>query len=85
MEESVNGGRLHHQLAPMRIDSEAHVPKYILDYLEKVGHVVNVSPEGTGFAALTAIGVRNGAPEPFYDYRRVGSTATVQARNKMSH
>ncbi|TMW45994.1 hypothetical protein DOY81_008925, partial [Sarcophaga bullata] len=35
MEESVNGGRLHHQLAPMRIDSEAQVPKYIRNLFGK--------------------------------------------------
>ena len=85
MEESVNGGRLHHQLAPMRIDSEARLPKYIRNYLAKVGHVVSVSPKRSGFAVLTAIGVRNGAPEPIYDYRRVGSTATIKTGNKMPH
>lgn len=85
IEESVNGGRLHHQLAPMHIDTEAQVPIHIRAYLEKIGHVINVSPEGSGFAALTAIGVRTGSPKPIYDHRRVGSTATVQARNKMSH
>lgn len=85
MQQSVNDGRLHHQLAPMRIDAEAEVPINIRSYLVKVGHNLNVSPEGSGFAALTAIGVRNGIPEPFYDRRRVGSTATIQARNKMYH
>ncbi|XP_065365119.1 glutathione hydrolase 1 proenzyme [Calliphora vicina] len=85
MEQSVNDGRLHHQLAPMRIDAELEVPINVRNYLAKVGHNLNISPEGSSFAAVTAIGVRTGVPEPFYDRRRVGSTATIQARNKMNH
>ncbi|XP_073832370.1 gamma-glutamyl transpeptidase [Musca autumnalis] len=85
MDQAVNDGRLHHQLAPMLIDAESEVPVEIRNYLSKVGHVVSVSPEGSGFAALTAIGVRTGVPEPYFDRRRVGSTATIQARNKMQH
>uniref|UniRef100_A0A1I8P187 Gamma-glutamyltransferase n=2 Tax=Stomoxys calcitrans TaxID=35570 RepID=A0A1I8P187_STOCA len=85
LEESVNDWRLHHQLVPMRVDAEAEVPIDIRDYLSKAGHVLNVSPEGSGFAALTAIGVRTGVPEPFYDRRRVGSTITIFAVNKMQH
>lgn len=83
--QAVNDGRLHHQLAPMYVESEGEVSTAIRDYLTKVGHDVRVSAEGTGFAALTAIGVRNGVPEPFFDRRRLGSTATVQATNKMQH
>lgn len=85
MDEAVNDGRLHHQLAPMVIDAESEVPVDVRDYLTKVGHVLNVSPEGSGFAALTAIGVRTGVPEPYFDRRRVGSTATIQATNKMQY
>lgn len=85
MEQTINDGRLHHQLAPMRIEAEAEVPKNLRDYLTKVGHNLFIAPEGSGFAAVTAIGVRTGIPEPFFDRRRVGSTATVQARNKMNY
>uniref|UniRef100_T1PAS5 Gamma-glutamyltranspeptidase n=1 Tax=Musca domestica TaxID=7370 RepID=T1PAS5_MUSDO len=85
LNEAVNDGRLHHQLAPMRIDAESEVPVEIRNYLNKVGHSMQVSPEGSGFAALTAIGVRTGVPEPYFDRRRVGSTATIQAKNKMQH
>lgn len=84
MHQAVNDGRMHHQLAPMVVDAEAEVPESVRNYLTKVGHVVRVS-DGGGFAAVTAIGVRTGVPEPFYDRRRVGSTATVHARNKMQH
>ncbi|TMW52364.1 hypothetical protein DOY81_002531 [Sarcophaga bullata] len=81
LQEAINCGRMHHQLAPMRVEAEDHVPAYIRDYLDKVGHVMRVSPKGKGFAAVTAIGVENGVPEPKYDQRRVGSTATVHRNN----
>ncbi|XP_023296132.2 scoloptoxin SSD14 [Lucilia cuprina] len=85
MHQSINDGRLHHQLAPMRIDAEIEVPINVRNYLTKVGHNLSILPAGSGFAAVTAIGVRTGVPEPFYDRRRVGSTATIQSRNKMNH
>ncbi|XP_036344013.1 scoloptoxin SSD20-like, partial [Rhagoletis pomonella] len=85
LSESVNGGRLHHQLAPMQVDFETEVDAPIKEYLSTVGHVLNELASGSGFAAVTAIGVRDGTPEPFFDRRRVGSTSTVTLRNKMQH
>lgn len=81
MDAAVNGGRIHHQLAPMLIDVEPTVPENIRHYLQKVGHKIKITAKGTGFAALTAIGVRYGIPEPQYDYRRVGSYAVVEAKS----
>lgn len=83
MDAAVNDGRIHHQLAPMVLSVEPTVPKNIRDYLEKVGHEIIITDKGTGFAALTAIGVRYGIPEPQYDYRRVGSYAVVQSKSKV--
>lgn len=85
LSESINGGRLHHQLAPMQIDIEPAVSTSIREYLSKVGHILNELEEGSGFAAVTAIGVRDGVPEPFFDRRRVGSVSTLTLRNKMIH
>ncbi|XP_053951129.1 scoloptoxin SSD14 [Anastrepha ludens] len=85
LSESINGGRLHHQLAPMQVDFESAVSTSIREYLSKVGHILNELEEGTGFAAVTAIGMRDGVPEPFFDRRRVGSVSTLTLRNKMIH
>lgn len=78
LKESINGGRLHHQLTPMLVEAEGKVPVNVRNYLEKVGHNVEIFVS-SGFAAVTAIGMRNGFPEPIYDRRRIGSTATVLA------
>uniref|UniRef100_A0A1B0GEJ3 Uncharacterized protein n=1 Tax=Glossina morsitans morsitans TaxID=37546 RepID=A0A1B0GEJ3_GLOMM len=80
LHQAVNDGRLHHQLAPMKVIIESKVPDKIVKYLKSVGHEVETSPEGTGFAALTAIGMRSSIPEPYYDSRRVGSTAVLKKK-----
>ncbi|XP_067634557.1 scoloptoxin SSD14-like isoform X2 [Eurosta solidaginis] len=85
LSEAIDGGRIHHQLAPMQIDYESSVPKSIVAYLQKVGHILNQSPEGSSFAAVTAIGVRDRLPDPKYDRRRIGSTSVVKIPNKMHH
>lgn len=69
----------------MQVDIEAEVSPSVYAYLSKLGHIINDLPEGSGFAALTAIGVRDGIPVPFFDRRRVGSTSTVSFKNKMVH
>ncbi|XP_030379044.1 scoloptoxin SSD14 [Scaptodrosophila lebanonensis] len=84
LNKSVQDGRVHHQLMPDQIDTEAEMDKPIVSYLEQVGHKIELLPEGTGFAAVTAIGAL-GDPEPVYDRRRVGSTMQIQNRNKMQH
>lgn len=80
LHQAVNDGRLHHQLAPMKVIIESKVPDKIVKYLKSVGHEIEISPEGTGFAALTAIGMRSSIPEPYYDSRRVGSTAVLKKK-----
>lgn len=81
--DSVNDGRLHHQLIPMRVDYETEVSNEVTDYLKKVGHKM-ADNDDAGFAAVTAIGALN-EPEPCYDRRRVGSVHTMQMANKMQH
>lgn len=64
----------------MKVIIESKVPDKIVKYLKSVGHEIETSPEGTGFAALTAIGMRSSIPEPYYDSRRVGSTAVLKKK-----
>ncbi|XP_017113429.1 scoloptoxin SSD14 [Drosophila elegans] len=81
---AVNDGRLHHQLAPMRVSYEQEVDSSVSSYLQQVGHVMYEEPAGSSFAAVTAIGALN-QPEPFYDRRRIGSSLTLAKTNKMQH
>lgn len=81
---AVNNGRLHHQLAPMRVSYEHEVDGSVTSYLQEVGHVLYEEPAGSSFAAVTAIGALE-QPEPFYDRRRIGSSLTLARTNKMQH
>lgn len=81
---AVNNGRLHHQLAPMRVSYEQEVDSSVTDYLKQVGHEMYEEPVGSSFAAVTAIGALE-QPEPFYDRRRIGSALTLAKTNKMQH
>ncbi|EDX02730.2 glutathione hydrolase 1 proenzyme [Drosophila yakuba] len=81
---AVNNGRLHHQLAPMRVSYEHEVDSSISAYLQQVGHELYEEPAGSSFAAVTAIGALE-QPEPFYDRRRIGSSLTLAKTNKMQH
>ncbi|KAH8235546.1 hypothetical protein KR032_002179, partial [Drosophila birchii] len=81
---AVNNGRIHHQLAPMRVSYEHEVDSGISTYLAKVGHELYEEPAGSSFAAVTAIGALE-EPEPFYDRRRIGSSLTIAKSNKMQH
>ncbi|KAH8362447.1 hypothetical protein KR200_011220, partial [Drosophila serrata] len=81
---AVNNGRLHHQLAPMRVSYEQELDSGISNYLAKVGHELNEEVVGSSFAAVTAIGALD-EPEPFYDRRRIGSSLTIAKTNKMQH
>lgn len=67
----------------MTLNMEPTVPEDIRNFLNKLGHQIKITDKGTGFAALTAIGVRNGIPEPQYDYRRVGSYAVIQSKSQV--
>ncbi|KAL7742787.1 hypothetical protein ACLKA6_019599 [Drosophila palustris] len=78
IENAVNKGRLHHQLAPMHIDVEPDVPRHTVEYLKKIGHTLNYLPVHKAFSAVTAIGNIEGVPQPVCDYRRVGSAVVVE-------
>ncbi|XP_017850879.1 scoloptoxin SSD14 isoform X1 [Drosophila busckii] len=84
MSHAVNDPRLHHQLIPMRVDYEANLKSSIVSQLKLAGHVVQQQPGDSGFAAVTAIGVK-GEPEPFYDGRRVGSVFTMTSTKKIKN
>ncbi|XP_067637308.1 scoloptoxin SSD14 [Eurosta solidaginis] len=77
LQESIDAGRLHHQLAPMRVDVEPEVEEHINDYLLKVGHELNYLPGSKAYSALTAIGINSEVPQPACDRRRVGSWKVI--------
>ncbi|XP_053948121.1 scoloptoxin SSD14 isoform X1 [Anastrepha ludens] len=77
IQESLDAGRVHHQLAPMQVDVEPEVPEYINNYLLKVGHDINFLPKDKAYSALTAIGLKTEEPQPACDRRRVGSWKVV--------
>lgn len=78
IENAVNKGRLHHQLAPMHVDVEPDVSRYTAEYLQKIGHKLNYLTVHKAFSAVTAIGNKDAIPEPVCDYRRLGSAVIVE-------
>lgn len=75
---AVHAPRIHHQLAPMRLDYETGFSKDIINGLEEKGHKMNLSPSDSGFAALTAIGRSGNKLIPVYDHRRKGSLEVME-------
>lgn len=73
--DAVHAPRIHHQLAPMRLEYEVGFPHQIVDDLHKIGHEMFESPSDRGFASLTAIGRSGTKLVPVFDPRRRGSTA----------
>lgn len=78
IENAVNKGRLHHQLAPMHIDVEPDVPRHTAEYLQKIGHKLNYLTVHKAFSSVTAIGNMDASPQPVCDNRRVGSAVVVE-------
>lgn len=81
IESAVVNQRLHHQLAPNEVSHELLFDKKVLEYLSSVGHTLKSAGENDGFAALTAIGVKDFNPIPVYDSRRIGSIAIVKSED----
>lgn len=75
IEDAVHAPRIHHQLAPMRLEYEVGFNQEIIDDLSRIGHEMYKSPTASGFASLTAIGRNDKKLTPVYDSRRRGSTA----------
>lgn len=73
--DAVHAPRIHHQLAPMRLDYEDGFPETFINDLQKFGHTMFKSPSDSGFASLTAIGRDGKKLVPIFDPRRRGSTA----------
>ncbi|XP_004518914.1 glutathione hydrolase 1 proenzyme isoform X2 [Ceratitis capitata] len=79
IQESLDAGRVHHQLAPMRVDVEPEVSDTINNYLLKVGHEINYLSGDKTYSALTAIGLKTEVPQPACDRRRVGSWTIINS------
>ncbi|ALC48640.1 Ggt-1 [Drosophila busckii] len=78
VEDAVNAGRIHHQLAPMVVDVELDVPKHTTHHLMYVGHELNYLQENKAYSSVTAIGDMDTEPFPVCDHRRVGSAVVVE-------
>lgn len=78
IETAVMNERLHHQLVPNKVFYEFLLDEKVLEFLKSVGHSLKPVEENYGFAALTAIGVKDFNPIPVYDSRRIGSIAIVK-------
>lgn len=71
---AVRAPRIHHQLAPMRLEYEEGIPDSIIEGLRVIGHQMYKAPSDSGFASLTAIGREGKKLMPVYDHRRMGSS-----------
>ncbi|XP_055389785.1 glutathione hydrolase 1 proenzyme-like [Condylostylus longicornis] len=84
LNDSIQGDRLHHQLAPNLIQFETNFDKEIFNFLNKtINHAVEIVPENIGFAAVTAIGNLHNEMSAVYDRRRKGSFEVMEI-NKSS-
>lgn len=81
LDDAINSGRIHHQLLPMQIDVERNVPVSVNKFFMDVGHQLNFLPADKTFSSLTAIGIKEGFPNPICDRRRKGSTVVVILNN----
>lgn len=75
---AVRAPRIHHQLAPMRLDYESGFSDNIINGLSAKGHDMYLGPSDSGFAALTAIGRNGNQFVPVYDHRRGGSLEIIE-------
>lgn len=76
LSEALLSRRLHHQLAPMRIDYEFGFDMNILKELQAIGHVTQEYPEDYGFVSVSAISIDStGHITALTDPRRNGSSA----------
>lgn len=78
LHDAIHAARVHHQLAPMRIEHEAAYDDDILKELKLRQHVLKNTSAESGFAAVTAVARdANGKISAVYDPRRGGSYAIV--------
>ncbi|XP_058177716.1 scoloptoxin SSD14-like [Anopheles ziemanni] len=73
--DAINAPRIHHQLAPMRVDYEKNFDPNVVAELVSRGHTVKQSKDDFGFAALTVIVNQGGVIKAAYDRRRAGSVS----------
>lgn len=78
LQTAVNAKRLHHQLAPMRIQFEEGFDSEILEGLRQKQHVTDQIAADSGFAALVAISKEGNTYSGAFDPRRGGSVVHVE-------
>ena len=69
IKSSIDAGRIHHQLIPMRVEVEEGVSEGIRDFLASRGHIVS-PPKYT--AVVQGISRRGGRIYVNSDYRKAG-------------
>ena len=72
IKSSIDAGRIHHQLIPMRVEAEESVSEGVKDFLASRGHVVS-PPKYT--AVVQGISRRDGRIYVNSDYRKAGGIA----------
>lgn len=79
LNDSIHAKRLHHQLAPMKVQHEHAFDQNILKDLQALHHELQPASTESGFAAVTAISKdKNGKISASFDPRRGGSIAIVE-------
>lgn len=74
--DAINQPRLHHQLAPMRIDYDIGFDASLLDGLSKIGHATQELDDTDGFGCVSAVTIDDQQRmEAITDARRHGSSA----------
>ena len=73
IKSSIDTGRIHHQLIPMRVEAEESVSEEIKDFLASRGHVV--VPADSRYAVVQGISRQNGRIYVNSDYRKAGGIA----------
>ena len=69
IKSSIDAGRIHHQLIPMRVEVEEGVSEGVRDFLASLGHIVS-PPKYT--AVVQGISRRGGRIYVNSDYRKAG-------------
>lgn len=81
IEDAIAARRIHHQLAPMVLNYEYGFDDDVVKELMRLGHVMEVLPNDSGFAALTAISREGNKYSSVVDSRRGGSIAYIDKIN----
>ena len=72
IKSSIDTGRIHHQLIPMRVEAEESVSEEIKEFLSSRGHIL---APAKFYAVVQGISRQNGRIYVNSDYRKAGGIA----------